>query len=174
MRVRVKNTWTAYREHKGKDYGNPLSFVYREMFSYYGLLSAYDRMWTSSVIDSGHFLCGFWVISTSSRPFLFLCSSFTGLTTGHPIPALLHPLPNPHSLSALKEQFPTYAQPQQPSVSCRKGSKPSGTQCATYNQIDSLGSDGINLGFFLWLISMGHPKTKNKQKNKKQLFLLYN
>lgn len=64
-------------------------------------------MWTSSVSDSGHFLCGFWVISTLSCSLLKLML-FLGTATG------FSPC-NP--LSALKERFPAQAEPQQPSVS---------------------------------------------------------
>lgn len=67
-------------------------------------------MWTSSVSDSGHFLCGFWVISTLSFSLLKLMV-FLGTATG------FSPC-NP--LSALKEQFPAQAEPQQPSVSARR------------------------------------------------------
>lgn len=67
-------------------------------------------MWTSSVSDSGHFLCGFWVISTLSFSLLKLMV-FLGTATG------FSPC-NP--LSALKERFPAQAEPQQPSVSARR------------------------------------------------------
>lgn len=67
-------------------------------------------MWTSSVSDSGHFLCGFWVISTLSFSLLKLMV-FLGTATG------FSPC-NP--LSALTERFPAQAEPQQPSVSARR------------------------------------------------------
>lgn len=67
-------------------------------------------MWTSSVSDSGHFLCGFWVISTLSFSLLKLMV-FLGTATG------FSPC-NP--LSALKERFPAQAELQQPSVSARR------------------------------------------------------